>query len=66
MQAILKSLPLGPWMTVETTPLSPGVPVDPAHRGWKVARGEITARLSRLLAFQSHARQVVQTSEGNL
>jgi muconolactone delta-isomerase len=29
MQAILKSLPLDPWMTVETTPLS-GHPSDPA------------------------------------
>jgi muconolactone delta-isomerase len=29
MQAILKSLPLDPWMTVETTPLTPH-PSDPA------------------------------------
>jgi muconolactone delta-isomerase len=28
MQAILKSLPLGAWMTVETTPLAPH-PSDP-------------------------------------
>jgi muconolactone delta-isomerase len=30
MQAILRSLPVGPWMTVETTPLTPH-PSDPAH-----------------------------------
>jgi muconolactone delta-isomerase len=30
MQAILKSLPLDPWMTVQTTPLSPH-PSDPAQ-----------------------------------
>ena len=29
MQAILEALPLGPWMTVDTTPLSPH-PSDPA------------------------------------
>ena len=29
MQAILESLPLAPWMTVDTTPLSPH-PSDPA------------------------------------
>jgi muconolactone delta-isomerase len=29
MQAILKSLPMDPWMTVETTPLSQH-PSDPA------------------------------------
>ena len=29
MQAILQSLPLAPWMTVDTTPLSPH-PSDPA------------------------------------
>ncbi len=31
MQAILRSLPLDPWMTVQTTPLSPH-PSDPADR----------------------------------
>ena len=30
MQAILRSLPLDPWMTVQTTPLSPH-PSDPAQ-----------------------------------
>jgi muconolactone delta-isomerase len=32
MQAILTSLPMDPWMTVETTPLTPH-PSDPAARG---------------------------------
>jgi len=31
MQAILKSLPLDPWMTIQTTPLSPH-PSDPAQQ----------------------------------
>jgi len=32
MQAIVKSLPLDPWMTTETTPLTPH-PSDPAVTG---------------------------------
>ncbi len=32
MQAMLESLPLDPWMTVETIPLSPH-PSDPAITG---------------------------------
>jgi muconolactone delta-isomerase len=45
MLAILKALPLGPWMTVDTTPLSPH-PSDPAimYPPNMAATGNATAR----------------------
>jgi muconolactone delta-isomerase len=45
MQAILEALPLSPWMTVDTTPLSPH-PSDPAimYPPNMTATGNATAR----------------------